>query len=192
MDTVCVIVGLGNPGRRYEGTRHNAGFAVADSLAASLRAEPWKSWLNLGEVSRADAGGKTVFLVKPLTYMNESGRMIRSFADYHKIQPQEVLICYDDFALELGRVRLRKSGSSGGQQGMESVLGLMGTEMIPRLRIGIGPKPPLIEWKDFVLSKFSGEEKPIFAQSLETARQAALMAVEKGLEAAMNRFNGGG
>ena len=178
-----LIVGLGNPGREYADTRHNVGFNVIDRLATRERAE-WRHerrWQ--AGVSRAGA----VWLCKPLTYMNLSGQAVRAVADFHKITPGETLIVLDDFALPLGRLRLRASGSSGGHNGLQSVIEHFGTQAVPRLRIGIGSAGG--DTVDHVLGRFALEERESLAQSLHRALEAIDCAQSRGLEAAMNTYN---
>ena len=191
MPQKLVIAGLGNPGPRYAKTRHNAGFMLADMLAESLRAGPWKIWENSGEYSRIHNEDKDVFIIKPSTYMNDSGRMVSSFCSFHKIPLNSLIVCYDDISIDAGRIRIRKSGSAGGQKGMESVISALGTQEMPRVRIGIGPKPQIIDSKDFVLSAFTPQERKVFQTGLEKAAEAVKLILESGIESAMNRFNGG-
>jgi len=188
------VAGLGNPGPRYSRTRHNAGFMLADAVRDKAEAAgEWKSWRELGEYCRAQTStGQSFYILKPATYMNESGRMLSDFCHFYKIDIRTALICFDDMSLDLGRIRLRMKGSSGGQRGMESVIMSMSTEDIPRLRIGIGKPPKQAgDCKDFVLSSFSPGEWKTFCAGLETARQAVFEAVEHGVESAMNKFNAG-
>ena len=176
------VVGLGNPGPRYARTRHNVGFRLVDGLAG---VQPWRNFQGLGEWRRCEG----VFLGKPMTFMNESGRFVGAFARFHKIPPGRVLLCCDDVALPLGRLRLRPGGSAGGQKGMESVLHGLGTDAVPRLRIGVGPQPPGMDSAAFVLEPFGADEEKALPAVLETAVAAVRVAVAEGLEAAMNRFN---
>jgi PTH1 family peptidyl-tRNA hydrolase len=186
---VRLVVGLGNPGRGYERTRHNIGFRLADHLAGEAdlfgSGGPWKSFEGLGLACRRG----DVWLAKPMTYMNESGRFVRSFIQFHKIPQAEVLVCFDDVALPLGVLRLRPGGSAGGQKGMASILSELGTPGLPRLRLGIGPQPERMDSADFVLKPFSKEEEGRLPEVLGRAAQAVAVARDEGLEAAMNRFN---
>lgn len=189
-ELIKLIVGLGNPGPRYLGTRHNAGFMAADKFAETSGCGPWKNWLDIGEYARgALPSGRPVIVAKPGTFMNESGRMLVSFCGYYGILPDEMIVCYDDIALDIGRIRLRRSGSSGGQKGMESIIRQLSTMEIPRLRIGIGPRPEGIAATDFVLAKFSKMEKDKLAESIVLADKALVETAENGLESAMNIFN---
>ena len=187
-----LIAGLGNPGPRYSETRHNAGFMLADSLAKQLDAGPWKSWKGLGDCARACTPAGDLWLIKPLTFMNDSGRMVRAFADYHGVQPAQALVCFDDISLELGRLRIRLSGSGGGHNGMKSVIENMTTKDIARLRLGIGPQTPGMPSEIYVMQGFSKQERPVLESMLASARAAALLAAEKGVETAMNKYNSEG
>lgn len=185
---IRLVVGLGNPGDKYRDTRHNAGFMALDRL---IGPEDARDWRGLGlAAKRAFSGGEEVHLAKPMTFMNESGRMVGELSRFYKLQPSEVLIVYDDFAIPLGRLRLRKGGSAGGHNGMQSVVDHLGTPEVPRLRIGIGPLPPGTEDSArFVLTRFGPSEKGPAAEALDAAAEAVRLTVERGLEAAMNRFN---
>jgi len=181
-----VIVGLGNPGPKYAGTRHNIGFEVIDSLAAapgcSLFREKFESF-----VAELPVGDQTVLLVKPLTFMNLSGRAVRAILDFYKLAVDQVLIICDDLNLPLGKLRIRAKGSHGGQNGLRNIQEQLGTDAYPRLRIGVGE--PSHDAVDHVLSKFKPGERAVIADAIATAAQAALVWVQHGTEAAMNRFN---
>ncbi len=178
-----LVAGLGNPGREYARTRHNVGFLVADALArrtgSAFAHEPkWNA-----DVARA---GEVTFM-KPMTFMNLSGESVGDFCRFYKIEPEHALVILDDAALPLGRLRLRGSGSDGGHNGLESVLMHLGSERVPRLRIGIGgAKDSLV---GHVLGKFSAEEQSILEQTVNRAADAVEFAQANGLEAAMNQFN---
>lgn len=164
---------------------------LADLLAESLGAGPWKSWENSGEYARADWAGREICLFKPLTYMNNSGLAVSSYVRFKKIPPQDVLVCFDDLSLPCGKIRIRKTGSAGGQNGMKSVIAHLGTQDIARLRMGIGPQPGFMDAADFVLSAFKPDEKTLFNAGLATALDAVRLIAEQGLEPAMNKFNAG-
>lgn len=183
-----LLVGLGNPGTEYARTRHNVGFRILDAAADKWGAE-WKPWQKLGEYAKVSVGGADVFLLKPLTYMNESGRAVSSLARFYKIPPQDCVICFDEAALPVGQLRLRKNGSAGGQKGMKSVIEQLGTQDIPRLRLGIGPKPEKIDLVNFVLGKFSREEEDILAPALTRAVGALETYLAHGIEKAMGEIN---
>ena len=187
--TAYIVAALGNPGREYERTRHNAGFMFADLAASERPSGRWRPWKELGQYFDAEFGGRRVFLLKPETYMNNSGLAVRGLSDFYKVPASGVIAVYDDLTLPLGAIRIRRGGSSGGHNGMSSIAAAMGTSEIARIKIGIGPKPPVMDAKDFVLGRFSKEEEARLVPSLERALQALLTALGKGLEEAMNRFN---
>lgn len=178
-----LVVGLGNPGSRYARTRHNVGFRLVEHLAGGEA-----SWRDFGDAGRYCQAGGLIY-AEPLTYMNESGRFVQAFSRYYKISPAEMLICFDEVALPLGRLRLRPSGSAGGQRGMESVISCLGTQDVPRLRLGVGPQPAGMDSARFVLSRFSAGEQKTLGEVLETAADAVAAVAGSDLEAAMNRYN---
>lgn len=181
---IRLVAGLGNPGPEYQFTRHNIGFLVVDRLAARLGASWEKSSKWDAQVAKVDG----VFLVKPMTFMNCSGEPLRALTQFYKIPPGEALVVVDDFALPLGRLRIRQSGGPGGHNGLESVIVELQTEEIPRLRIGIG-SAPVQGSTDYVLGRFFEEEKPIVAAAVERACDAAKCAIDNGLISAMNTYN---
>ena len=183
-----LLVGLGNPGAEYERTRHNAGFRVVEAAGRKWGAD-WKDWQKLGAYAKVSVCGQEVFLLKPFTYMNESGRAVSSLARFYKIPPQNCFICFDDVSLEVGKIRLRPSGSAGGQKGMKSVMEQLGTQDIPRLRLGIGPKPEKFDLVNFVLGRFSKEEETTLSSTLPRAVDALECYLIHGIEKAMNQFN---
>jgi len=181
---IRLIAGLGNPGPEYAATRHNIGFMVVDQLAAQFGSawEKSRKWDALSTKCGA------VLLVKPLSFMNQSGHPLFAVAQFYKIEPQQILVVLDDFALPLGRLRLRTRGGPGGHNGLESIIAQFGTEEIPRLRIGIGAAPQEGS-VDYVLSRFFDEEKPIVRATIDSAVEALKCAIDKGLVSAMNTFN---
>ena len=186
-----VIVGLGNPGPEYLFTRHNFGFMLVDFLCQKVEGR-----LNFhydrevkGEWTRISIDDKEIFLLKPLTYMNLSGISVKLFSDKFHILPHEFLIVYDDVDLPLGKLRLRKKGSSGGHKGMKSVIESLETEEIPRLRLGIGPKPPYLNMADFVLKEFTKEELKIVKDVLLKGKECIFSIIREGIEQAMSKFN---
>jgi PTH1 family peptidyl-tRNA hydrolase len=181
---IRLIAGLGNPGAEYERTRHNIGFNVVDSLASEwgLTWQHSKSWHALW------AKGEQAILVKPASYMNRSGEPLSAVANFYKIEPAEILVVLDDFALELGRLRIRPEGGTGGHNGLESIIVQFGTEAIPRLRIGIGAAPSEGS-VDYVLSRFFEEERPAVEKTIARAADAVKCAIDKGVLSAMNLFN---
>lgn len=178
-----LLVGLGNPGREYRETRHNVGFLLLDRLASRERAEfrTEKSWQ--AEVARAG----DLLLCKPLTYMNLSGQSVRPLSQFYKIEPAQMLVILDDMALPLGKLRFRKDGSAGGHNGLKSIIEQLGTNVIPRLRVGIGSAER--DAVDHVLGRFTLEERPALDQSLDRALEAIDCARTRGFEAAMNAYN---
>lgn len=181
---IRLIAGLGNPGAEYANTRHNIGFLVLDNFAAQFGS----TWERSTKWSALVAKHANIFLVKPMAYMNRSGEPLRAVADFYKIGPGEILVVLDDLALPLGRLRLRSSGSSGGHNGLESMLVQFGTDAIPRLRIGIGAAPR-DGGIDYVLSRFYEEEKPLVRSTIDRAADAVKCAIDNGLVSAMNNFN---
>lgn len=185
MEESCLrlVAGLGNPGREYDRTRHNVGFLVADALARRAR-------VDFAHESRWDAdtarAGAVTFM-KPMTFMNLSGESVGGFSRFFKLDPSQVLVVLDDVALPLGRLRLRKTGSAGGHNGLESVLVHLGTERVPRLRVGIGGARGSLT--GHVLGKFSADEQEMLDQAVESAADAVELANTSGFDAAMNRFN---
>jgi len=178
-----LIAGLGNPGREYECTRHNVGFMVLDKLAARSGAT-WrveKDWN--AEVTACDG----VVCCKPTSYMNLSGKPVSAVAHFYKVAPAETLIVFDDLALPLGKLRFRPDGSAGGHNGMQSVIDQLGTQEVPRLRIGIGSASSGMI--DHVLGRFTAGELPEVEAALDRAMEAIAFAQNRGLQAAMNQFN---
>ncbi len=187
--SIRLVAGLGNPGREYEGTRHNAGFMVIDRLAARLGLDLKFSaaWQTLWGRS----GDGCIFL-KPMTFMNASGRAVRACTGFYKIEATQTLIVYDDLALPLGQLRLRQNGSSGGQNGMESVIEHLGTSEVPRLRVGIGAAGRERSMVDHVLGTFTRAERDSLDGAIDRAADAVEHARRHGVEAAMNLFNRAG
>ena len=179
------IVGLGNPGREYAGTRHNVGFDVVDEVARrwGVRLRPWKSVADVAVVA-----GRDVVLVEPKTFMNLSGDAVNRIASFHKIDPADVLVVLDEVQLPLGRLRIRRSGSAGGHNGLKSIIQHVG-DQFPRLRIGVGRGDPQWDLADHVLSRFTRDERDAAAQAIATAADAVELIVAEGVESAMNRFN---
>jgi len=188
-ETVHIVAALGNPGREYERTRHNIGFMLADLAASACPVGRWRPWKDLGQCFDAKLGSSRVFLLKPETYMNNSGLAVRSLADFYKVPASGIIVVYDDLSLPFGSLRIRRGGSAGGHKGMVSIAAVMGTQEIARIRIGIGPRPSVIDAKDFVLGRFSKEEEGRLGSALERGLQALLAVLEKGLDEAMNLYN---
>jgi peptidyl-tRNA hydrolase, PTH1 family len=181
---VKLIAGLGNPGSRYEGTRHNIGFQAIDRL---LKISPAKSERHDHEalIFETEEFG---LLCKPLTYMNRSGRALLGLAREYGIQPQEILVLFDDFALNLGLIRVRVRGSSGGHNGLQSIIDSFGSVEIPRVRLGIKTEA-MDQWVDFVLTRFKRSELEIVDEMLEQGCDAVSVILKEGMSTAMNRFN---
>lgn len=186
-----MVVGLGNPGPQYEGTRHNVGFAVVHRLARQVSAPPARM-KGPALVSEAKDAGVTIVLAQPLTFMNRSGRAVSFLLDAYGIPADDMLVVYDDVHLPLGQLRLRGKGSAGGHNGIKSIIAALGHEGFPRLRIGIAPSQPLPEGAlaDFVLSPFKAGERLAVEEAVEMAAAACRVWAVEGLEAAMQRFNG--
>ena len=183
-----LIVGLGNPGRKYEGTRHNVGWEVAKELAKRHgRSGPTKKYQ--GEVVAAELSGEKLWLLCPHTFMNLSGTSVLEARDFYKLENADLLIVCDDFQLPLAKLRLREKGTSGGQKGLADVIRRLGTDQVPRLRIGVGDLPPNWDPADFVLSKFTKDQQAEAAVSVMEAADAVEVWVKDGIAAAMNRYN---
>ncbi len=185
-----LIVGLGNPGKQYAGTRHNCGFRAIDLLADKLGCKIDKGKFQ-GLYGQTVKDGKKLFLLKPQTYMNLSGRSVLQLSAYYNIPPQRIIVLFDDISLEPGRLRVRGDGSAGGHNGIKSIISELGSQDFPRVKIGVGAKPVAEQdLADWVLSGFTAAEEKALATSLENAGEAALWIVEKGIMQAANRFNG--
>ncbi len=185
-----MIVGLGNPGKEYERTRHNTGFRVADRLAAQLHVKIDR--LKCKALTRfVDYEGLRVLLVEPQTYMNASGAAVSALATYYKVKPERILVIFDDISLPVGRVRVRRDGSAGGHNGIKSIIQSLGTDQFPRVKVGVGAKPhPDYDLADWVLSKFSAQEEKALEPALEHAAAAALTVLTDGVDKAASAYNG--
>lgn len=184
-----VIVGLGNPGREYKGTRHNIGFAVMDCLAEkyniAIDEKKHKALIGKGVIE-----GEKVILVKPQTYMNLSGESLRAVLDYYKIdETEELLVIYDDISLPVGALRIRPKGSAGGHNGIKNIIAHLGGEEFWRIKVGVGEKPSRMDLKDYVLGHFTKEETEILEDSSKRCMEAIVMLLAGDRDAAMNRFN---
>ncbi len=187
-DGLAMVVGLGNPGDKYRGTRHNIGFDCIDRLHARLGKPTLQSKFE-SQFARGTISGRDVCLVWPLTYMNNSGRCVSQIARFYKVDVENILVVCDDLSLPLGKLRIRKSGSSGGQKGLENIIQSLGSTEVPRLRIGIDPTPEHWDTADYVLSRFSTNDRALVDESLARAEAGILVWLEAGIEAAMNQFN---
>ncbi len=183
-----IIAGLGNPTKTYEGTRHNVGFEVIDVLAG-------RCGIDLGiKKDRALCGkgvieGARVLLVKPQTYMNLSGEAVGALASYYKVEPEDIIVVYDDISLEPGQLRIRAKGSAGGHNGIKNIIAHLGTQEFPRVKVGVGEKPKGWDLADYVLSRFGGEERKIMDTAVSEAADAVISVIRDGIGAAMNRYN---
>ena len=167
-----IIAGLGNPGKRYENTRHNVGFDAIDELVDRYRI-PGSGVSHKAMVGKGIMEGQKVLLAKPLTYMNLSGEAIRGLVDYYKIDPEtELLVIYDDISLEPGNIRIRKKGSAGGHNGIKSIIAQLGTQNFQRIRIGVGEKPKNWDLADYVLGTFGKEDRPLVEEAIGNAAEA--------------------
>ena len=183
-----LVVGLGNPGSKYEGTRHNIGFEVVDQLAQGGSGTKFSRKFE-GQIAEVEIDFRRVLLLKPETFMNLSGRSVVPALRFYKLEPVDLLVLCDDLNLPLGKLRIRKGGSDGGQKGLRDISAQLGTDEYARLRVGIGDRGP-IDAADFVLSRFRSAERPLMDDALITATQAVAVWVAQGADAAMNRFNG--
>ncbi|WPL38445.1 aminoacyl-tRNA hydrolase [Malacoplasma iowae] len=185
-----LVVGLGNPGFQYENTKHNVGFNVIDSLCKKINISLLTSKFN-GVFSKANLYNKEVYICKPQTYMNLSGEFVSKFVNFYKIPIENVLVIYDDLDSEIGKIKLKIKGSSGGQNGIKNIINLLGTESIKRIKIGISRPERNISISGYVLSKFNNEDKTKVEKSIDKASDAILFYLENDFTQAMNKFNGG-
>ena len=185
-----LIVGLGNPGKQYEHTRQNCGFRAIDLLAKKLNCKVDKGKFQ-GLYGQTTYDGKKLFLLKPQTFMNLSGRSILQLSAYYNIPPQRIIVLFDDISLEPGRLRIRADGSAGGHNGIKSIISELGSQDFPRVKIGVGAKQhPDQDLADWVLSGFTASEEKSLTAALEQAGEAALCILERSVPEAANRFNG--
>ncbi|HEY7119958.1 MAG TPA: aminoacyl-tRNA hydrolase [Tepidisphaeraceae bacterium] len=197
------VVGLGNPGREYAATRHNVGFDCVDRLAArlgwvgkpeqfdTLARTKFDALVMDGTVSLSGGGGSDkLLLAKPMTFMNLSGRSVQAAMGFYQLTPADILIVLDDIALPSGKIRIRAAGSSGGHNGLKDIERTLGTSQYPRLRIGIDAPPPRVPQRDYVLGKFTPDQRTLIDPALGRAADAVTTWIERGVEAAMSQFNG--
>ncbi len=183
-----LIAGLGNPGRKYEKTRHNAGFEVLERLAERFAASGRKEKFH-GEVAEVAIAGQQALLLWPHTLMNRSGRSVRAAADFYQLELADLLVACDDFNLPLGTLRLRSRGSAGGQKGLGDIISQLGSDEVSRLRIGIGPVPDQWDPADFVLGRFTKNERETIDETIDRAVEAVACWMAEGIDVSMNRFN---
>ena len=184
-----IIAGLGNPDRQYEGTRHNAGFDVIDRIAEkyniAVDTKRHRAYIGKGIIE-----GQKVILAKPQTYMNLSGESIRSLVDYYKVDEEnELLVIYDDISLDEGQLRIRAKGSAGGHNGIKNIIAHIGTQIFPRIKVGVGEKPKGYDLADYVLGHFSKSEREMMDEGYDNAVRAAELILSGQLNEAMNEFN---
>ena len=183
-----IIAGLGNPGTQYAGTRHNAGFSCIDELADKYNISV-DTARHKGLIGKGIVEGEKVLLVKPMTYMNNSGECIREVMDYYKADIDDLIVIFDDISLEPGRLRLRPKGSAGGHNGIKNIISHMGTDGFARVKVGIGEKPNGWDLADYVLAKFNKDEEPLIEAGIDKAAEAAEMMLDGKMRDAMNKFN---
>lgn len=183
-----VIVGLGNPGKKYENTRHNIGFAAIDYIAEkegiNINTGKHKALVGSGYID-----GVKLLLVKPQTFMNLSGESLRPIMDFYKLEPEDFLVIFDDIDLDVGRIRIRRKGSAGGHNGIKSIIGHLGSMEFPRIKIGVGAKPPGYDLADYVLGHFSKADQEILQERFEDVYDAVKLIVGDDITEAMNRHN---
>ena len=183
-----LIVGLGNPGMQYAATRHNIGFEVIDSIAEtyniSVMKNKYKALIGEGNIA-----GEKVILMKPQTYMNLSGEAVKACMDFHKISNEDLIVIYDDISLAVGQLRIRKSGSAGGHNGIKNIIAQLGTQEFPRIKFGVGEKPAGWDLANYVLGRFSEEEMKTIGPRVSDAVKATEAIISSGIEKAMNNYN---
>lgn len=183
-----LIAGLGNPTKEYERTRHNAGFSVIDVLADRYGIDVSEK-KHKGLCGKGIIEGERVLLLKPQTFMNLSGESLRAAVDFYKLEPQDIIVIYDDISLPPGQLRIRLKGSAGGHNGIKNIIAHLGTQEFPRIKVGVGEKPPRMDLADYVLGRFSKEDQPLMDGAFKEAAEAAVMMMKDGPDRAMNHFN---
>lgn len=183
-----LIVGLGNPGSKYIGTRHNIGFQaidkIGDAFLIPVETRKHKALIGKGKIER-----ETVILAKPQTFMNNSGESVRELADFYKVEPRDIILLFDDISLAVGQLRIRARGSAGGHNGIKSVIAHLGSNEFPRVKIGIGERPAWQDLAGYVLERFTREEIPIMDEATNRACEAVYTMISRDISAAMNEFN---
>jgi PTH1 family peptidyl-tRNA hydrolase len=185
-----LIVGLGNPGRKYEGTRHNVGFEVLDRLATKLTTPKKPKHSFQADLAECEISDERVLLLWPQTFMNLSGGSVQAARDFYKLTNADLLIVSDDFNLPLGKLRFRKTGSSGGQKGLEDVIRRLGSQDFSRLRIGIGSPPPNFDAMNYVLGKFTKEDRVVIDEAIQRSVDAVQEWAQEGTDGVMAKYNG--
>lgn len=183
-----IIIGLGNPDREYEGTRHNVGFSVIYNIsdAYNIRVDTKKHRALIG---KGVIEGEKVILAMPMTYMNLSGESVRELVNYYKCSAEDIIVIFDDISLDVGKLRIRTKGSAGGHNGVKNIIAQLGTDVFTRIKVGVGEKPPKMDLADYVLGHFTKEEQPVIRESVDRARQAVAVILAEGAGQAMNQFN---
>lgn len=183
-----IIIGLGNPTTKYQATRHNIGWdaitRISDDYNIPLDHKAHKALCGKGFIE-----GEKVILAQPLTYMNLSGESVRELVDYYKVDPEDIIVIYDDISLDIGQLRIRKKGSAGGHNGIKSIISHLGTEEFPRIKIGVGEKPKDWDLADYVLSRFAEEDQSTIREALKDASDACRIMLTTGIDTAMNQYN---
>lgn len=182
-----LIVGLGNPGLQYENTRHNIGFKVIDNIAKEYNIEINRQKFK-GVYGEGFINGEKVILLKPTTYMNLSGESIREVVDFYKLTCEDIVVIYDDISLDVGRLRIREKGSAGGHNGIKSIIAHLGTDVFPRIKVGVGQ--PNVDLVNYVLGKFTDEEMEVLSESIDASTKAVSEIIKYDVNTAMNKFNG--
>ncbi|MDD6400511.1 MAG: aminoacyl-tRNA hydrolase [Lachnospiraceae bacterium] len=183
-----IIIGLGNPTEKYQGTRHNVGFSaiynISDKFDIKVDTKKHKALIGKGII-----GGEKVILAMPMTYMNLSGESVRELVDYYKCDPDDIIVIYDDISLDVGKLRIRTKGSAGGHNGIKNIIAHLGTQEFTRIKIGVGEKPKQMDLADYVLGRFSEAERPVIREGVDRACKAVEMIISNGPDKAMNEFN---
>jgi len=183
-----IIVGLGNPTDKYQGTRHNVGFSViyniSDTYNIAIDTKKHKAIIGKGIIE-----GEKVILAMPQTYMNLSGESVRELLDYYKCDESDLVVIYDDISLDVGKLRIRKKGSAGGHNGIKNIIAHLGTQEFARVKVGVGEKPSRMDLADYVLGRFTKEEQPVIREAAKLATEAVATIITEGPDVAMNKFN---
>lgn len=183
-----IIIGLGNPTREYEGTRHNVGFSaiynISDTYGIKVDTKKHKALIGKGIIE-----GEKVILAMPMTFMNLSGESVREIVDFYKVSAEDIIVIYDDISLDVGKLRIRTKGSAGGHNGIKNIISHLGTDVFTRIKIGVGEKPQGMDLADYVLGRFKKDELDAIREGVEKATRATAVIIREGEQAAMNTFN---